>query len=47
MQLYIVFPWSKYMNKNIKKFQKMIDKIMNIDINSEWEEDEESIENIN
>ena len=43
---YTVIPESKYMYKNIKRKQKMIDQMQNNDINSEYEEDEESNEDI-
>ena len=43
---YTVIPESKYMYKNIKRKQKMIDQMQNNDINSEFEEDEESNEDI-
>ena len=43
---YTVIPESKYMYKNIKRKQKMIDQMQNNDINSDYEEDEESKEDI-
>ena len=43
---YTVIPESKYMYKNIKRKQKMIDQIQNNNINSEYEEDEESNEDM-
>ena len=43
---YTVIPESKYMYKNIKRKQKMIDQMQNNDINSEYEEDEESNEDM-
>ena len=43
---YTVIPESKYMYKNIKRKQKMIDQMQNNDINSEYEDDEESNEDI-
>ena len=44
---YTVIPESKYMYKNIKRKQKMIDQMQNNGINnSEYEEDEESNEDI-
>ena len=43
---YTVIPESKYMYKNIKRKQKMIDQMQNNDLNSEFEEDEESNEDI-
>ena len=43
---YTVIPESKYMYKNIKRKQKMIDQMQNNDVNSEFEEDEESKEDI-
>ena len=41
---YTAIPESKYMYKNIKRKQKMIDQMQNNDINSEYEDDEESNE---
>ena len=43
---YTAIPESKYMYKNIKRKQKMIDQMQNNDINSEYEDDEESNEDI-
>ena len=43
---YTVIPESKYMYKNIKRKQKMIDQMQNNDINSDYEDDEESNEDI-
>ena len=43
---YTVIPESKYMYKNIKRKQKMIDQIQNNNINSDYEEDEESNEDM-
>ena len=43
---YTVIPESKYMYKNIRRKQKMIDQMQNNDINSEYEEDEESNEDM-
>ena len=43
---YTVIPESKYMYKNIRKKQKMIDQMQNNDINSEYEDDEESNEDM-
>ena len=43
---YTVIPESKYMYKNIKRKQKMIDQMQNVDIYTEYEDDEESNEDI-
>ena len=43
---YTAIPESKYMYKNIKRKQKMIDQMQNNDINSEFESSEESNEDI-
>ena len=43
---YTVIPESKYMYKNIKRKQKMIDQMQNNGINSEYDDEEESNEDI-